>query len=390
MRITHAFERTFPVPAPFRNATVDLSGMTTSVVAVVSDVVRQGRPLIGYAFSSFGRYSCGGPLRDRFFGRLLGADPADYQDDAGGCIDPARVSRLLMRNEKRAGHAERSMSLGTLEFALWDLAAKAKERPLCRLLAERYAPTEPADRVPVYVGGGFYRDGDIRHAALLDELRRYQDAGYRRVKIKAGGLPLRDDLRRIETAAEVVGGPNLALDLSCAFSDSDATAFATAVTPLDLWWLEEPCDPLDFEAYRRVSEVYPGLIAGGENLFSRQEVLNFLRYGPVPRRTILQPDPPLCYGVDEFARLVHEATAMGLPRHHVLPHGGNLMSLHVAAGLGLDSAESYPGLFGPFGGFGDQVRIEDGVVSVPTAPGIGFETQGPLFDLMRELTREVA
>lgn len=391
MRITHAFERTVAVPAPFRNATIDLSGMTATLVAVVSDQRRGGRPLAGYAFSSFGRYGCGGPLRDRFFARLLEADPASYRDAEHGHVDPALASRVLMRNEKRGGHAERSMSLGTLELALWDLAAKARELPLCHLLAERYGTGEVPQRLPVYVGGGFYGGDDPAHAGLQDELRRYRDAGYRRMKIKAGGLPLHDDLRRIEAALRVVGrGENLALDLSCAFAGDAATAFAAAVAPLDLWWIEEPCGPLDFETYRQLSMAYPGLVAGGENLFSREEVLNFLRYGPRPERTVLQPDPPLCYGIDEYARIVRDALALGVARQHILPHGGNLMSLHVAAGLGLGSAESYPGLFGPFGGFGDTVRIEDGTVSVPAVPGIGFETQGPLFDLLRDLTRELA
>ncbi|MPM45550.1 D(-)-tartrate dehydratase [bioreactor metagenome] len=75
----------------------------------------------------------------------------------------------------------------------------------------------------------------------------------------------------------------------------------------------------------------------------------------------------------------------GVSRAHIMPHGGNMMSLHVAAGLGLGSAESYPGLFGAFGGFSDEVHIRDGMASLPTAPGIGFEHQPALYRIFTEL-----
>ncbi|WYX22745.1 hypothetical protein WJ969_17875 [Achromobacter xylosoxidans] len=68
-----------------------------------------------------------------------------------------------------------------------------------------------------------------------------------------------------------------------------------------------------------------------------------------------------------------------------MPHGGNLMSLHVAAGLGLGGAESYPGLFGAFGGFGREVAIADGHASLPAAPGIGFEEQPELYRIFAAL-----
>jgi L-alanine-DL-glutamate epimerase-like enolase superfamily enzyme len=75
----------------------------------------------------------------------------------------------------------------------------------------------------------------------------------------------------------------------------------------------------------------------------------------------------------------------GWSRASLFPHGGNQMSLAMAAGFGLGGAESYPGVFGDFGGFADDARIENGAISLSDRPGIGFEGQAALYKIMREL-----
>lgn len=387
MKIVSIAERTVPIASSLRNARIDFSEITASVVAVVTDQFRDGRRVVGHAFNSFGRYGCGGPLRERLIPRLLRATPAELNDPDSGIVDPQRALDLMLRREKAGAHAERSMAVGTLELALWDIVGKMRGLPLYRVLAERMGEPgiEPARSVRCYVGGGFYREHDDL-ARLGDEVRGHLDAGYTEVKIKAGGLPLAAELRRIESMLKLVeSGSRLALDASCAFGRDEALAFARAIAPYGLRWLEEPCDPADFETYRAVSEAYAGTVAGGENLFSREEVANFLRYGGFEGRVVLQPDPPLAYGLLELQRIVALARAHGVARENIVPHGGNLMSLHATAGLGLGSAESYPGLFGPFGGFSREVRIENGRATLPEAPGIGFEEQPALYRIFREL-----
>ncbi|RSZ33233.1 MULTISPECIES: enolase C-terminal domain-like protein [unclassified Variovorax] len=388
MKIVGIAERTVPIASPLRNARVDFSEITASVVAVATDQFRDGRRVVGYAFNSFGRYGCGGPLRERFIPRLLRASPHELNDPATGIVEPGHAVDLLLKREKAGAHAERSMAVGTLELALWDIVGKMRGLPLYRVLAERFAPpgTEAPHAVRCYAGGGFYRERDDL-ARLGDEVRGHLDAGYTEVKIKAGGLPMTDELRRIESVLALVkSGSRLALDASCAFERQEALAFARAITPYGLRWLEEPCDPGDFETYRAVSEAYPGIVAGGENLFSREEADNFLRYGRFGGRIVLQPDPPLAYGIRELHHIVEVALAHGVARENVVPHGGNMMSLHATAGLGLGSAESYPGLFGPFGGFSREVRVHDGFATLPEAPGIGFEEQPALYGIFRELS----
>lgn len=385
MKIVAVVEKTIPIRTEVRNARVSFDQIAATVLAVVTDQKREGRPVVGYSFNSFGRYACGGPLRDRFIRRLLDLDSAQYLD-ANGVVDPDRVQALLLRPEKAGGHAERSMSLGTLDLALWDIVGKMARKPLAEVIRERYRPQGPrVERIPCYAGGGFYREG-AGVDALASELHGYLEAGYTRAKIKVGGPSLRFDIDRIEAAIRVLGsGSRLALDASCSFDRSSALDFVREVNPYGLWWLEEPCEPEDFETYRAVSEAHAGLTAGGENVFSEIELKNFVRHGPLPDRTILQPDPPLAYGVGALARMVQIATESGVRREHIMPHGGNMMSLHVAAGLDLGSAESYPGLFGEFGGFSDEVRLAGGFATLPSSPGVGFEQQPALFSILRGL-----
>src|SRR3978361_1046433 len=136
IRITDVREVTKPIASPIRNAYIDFSRMTTSLVAVVTDVIRDGRPVVGYGFNSNGRYGQGGLIRERFAPRLLEADPASLLDDAGANLDPDRVWACLMQNEKPGGHGERSVAVGTLDMAIWDAVAKIAQKPLFRLLAE--------------------------------------------------------------------------------------------------------------------------------------------------------------------------------------------------------------------------------------------------------------
>jgi D(-)-tartrate dehydratase len=384
MRIKAVAERTVKVDSNVRNARVDLSQMTVTVVAVITDQVVSGRPLVGFAFNSFGRYGCGGAMRERFIPRLLAAEPGSLLDEAGN-LDPPRILAALLAREKSGGHAERSMSLGTLELALWDIVAKREGKPLFELLAAQEGRQLSAgSTIPTYAAGGFYGTGDDV-ASVRDEVRSWRDAGFVNAKIKAAGADLSTDRRRVEGAIGTLApGGRLALDLSCAFEGPRAAEFARGFKSYDLWWLEEPCDPLDYEGFHLVSTVGTP-IAAGENLFVAREFDNFLRYAKLQGDIVLQPDPPLAYGVSGMREIVAVARAHGLGPQMIFPHGGNLMSLHVAAGLGLAGVEAYPGQFGIFGGFSNEVAVSDGRVSLPAAPGLGFEEQPSLYKLFRDL-----
>src|SRR6202171_6355524 len=203
MRILEIVERPARIDSDIRNAWIDFSQMTASTVAVVTDVVRAGRRVVGYGFNSNGRYAAGGLMRERFIPRILGAPPAALLDDERTNFDPHRIWALMMSGEKPGGHAERSVAVGTIDMALWDAVAKIEEQPLYRVLADRYRNGVADERAWVYAAGGYYQPGkDVR--ALKDEMRWYLSLGYTTVKIKIGGAPLAEDLRRIEAVIDVL------------------------------------------------------------------------------------------------------------------------------------------------------------------------------------------
>src|SRR5258706_10714891 len=136
VRIVDVREVTKPISSPIRNAYIDFSKMTTSLVAVMTTGVRDGKPVVGYGFNSNGRYGQGGLIRERFAPRLLEAAPESLLDASGENLDPDRVWSILMRDEKPGGHGERSVAVGTIDMAIWDAVAKIAGRPLFRLLAE--------------------------------------------------------------------------------------------------------------------------------------------------------------------------------------------------------------------------------------------------------------
>src|SRR5712671_6117824 len=321
MRIIDIREQTVPVASAIANAYIDFSKMTLSHVAIVTDVKRDGRPVIGYGFNSNGRYGQGGLIRERFAPRLMEAEPKRLLNDAGDNLDPDRIWAALMKNEKPGGHGERSVAVGTIDMAVWDAVAKIAGQPLFRLLAERHKRTANP-RVFVYAAGGYYYPGK---------------------------------------------------DLS-------------ALRGEPLFWYEEAVDPLDYALQAALAEFYPAPMATGENLFSHQDARNLIRYGGMrPDRDWLQFDCALSYGLCGYQRTLAMLQTQGWSASRCIPHGGHQMSLNIAAGLGLGGNESYPDLFQPYGGFPDCVRVENGHITMPDLPGIGFEGKSDLYAEMKAL-----
>jgi L-alanine-DL-glutamate epimerase-like enolase superfamily enzyme len=386
MRITDIRETSIALNSNLKNSSIDFSEMTTSVVAVITDVQRGGKPVVGYAFNSTGRYACGAQMRARFIPRILSAEPKSLLDAAADNFDPAKVLAAMMRNEKSGGHSERSIGIGTIEVAIWDAVAKIEQKPLHVLLAER-SGSIVQDKCFVYVGGGWYAPGKgIKE--LQDEMKRHLDAGYTMVKMKVGGAPLDEDMRRIEAVKRILPPhAELAVDANSKFDLAEALAYAKAMVPYQLRWFEEPCDPLDYATLAEISDAYPHALSTGENLFSTQDVENLVRFGNLKpaRRDVIQVDPPQAYGITQYARTLSALEKLKWPRTGHFPHGGNQMSLAIAAGFGLGGAESYPGVFGVFAGFADDAVIADGYISLSDRPGIGFEGQAALYAVMRDL-----
>ncbi|MDO4901660.1 mandelate racemase/muconate lactonizing enzyme family protein [Actinomyces sp.] len=387
MKIVSAHVGTIPISSPIRNAYIDFSSMDCSILALVSDVIVDGKPVVGYGFNSNGRYNASAILDQRMLPRLLAAPEAELLDGDGG-LSPERAWRVMMRNEKPGGHGERSVAVGVADMALHDLAAKLAGVPLYRWISDHYGDGNPDADVFVYAAGGYYAPGKTL-ADLRDEMRRFLDAGYRVVKMKIGGAPLDEDLRRIEAVIDGVldgDGSRLAVDVNGRFDLDSALAYARALEPLGLFWYEEVGDPLDYALNAVVAENYRGAIATGENLFSRQDARNLLRYGGMrPDRDYIQIDPALSYGLTEYRRVLDVLDRHGWSSRRCIPHGGHQFSLHIAAGLHLGGNESYPGAFQPTGGFTDDALVVDSRVAPGDLPGIGLEGKAEFYSVLRGL-----
>ena len=385
MKITNIREASAPIASQIRNAYIAFDTMTISVLAVETDVMREGRPVIGYGFTSNGRYAQGGILRDRLIPRVLAADPKSLIDAEHDNLDPVRIWAAMMANEKPGGHGDRAHAAAALDMAVWDAVAKIARQPLWRLLAERYNGGRYDDRVLVYPGGGYYYPGKQREA-LQAEMRGYREQGYRIVKMKIGGADLATDLARIEAVIAVTGtGAEVAVDANGRFTLATALAYGAAMQPYGLFWYEEAGDPLDFRLNAVLAGEYPGALATGENLFSVTDARNLLRYGGLrPDRDWVQLDPALAYGLTEYLRFIAMAEQLGWSRRRLIPHGGHQLALNIAAGLQTGGSESYPGVFQPYGGFADDLVLVDGYARPHAEPGIGVELRAEMFGDMRK------
>src|SRR5258708_5079096 len=242
MRIVDIREVTAPIASSIANAYIDFSKMTLSLVAVVTDAKHDGRTVVGYGFNSNGRYGQGGLIRERFAPRLKEADPKSLLNDAGDNLDPDRIWAALMKKEKRGGHGERSVAVGTIDMAVWDAAAKIAGKPLFRLLAERHK-REANPRVFVYAAGGYYYPGKGIEQ-LRAEMRSYLDRGYTVVKMKIGNS-IAEDRPRIEAVLkELYGKAQLAVDANGRLTLDDAIPSAKMLRAYPLFWHDESRHPL--------------------------------------------------------------------------------------------------------------------------------------------------
>jgi L-alanine-DL-glutamate epimerase-like enolase superfamily enzyme len=341
---------------------------------------------VGYGFNSNGRYSVGEILRRRIIPRLLAADPAEILTDDETNFSPEKIWDIVMSNEKPGGHGERSVAVGVLDMALFDLAAKVADKPLYRFLSDTYGDGAPDEDVFVYAAGGYYAPGKGL-PELRAEMQGFLDLGYNVAKMKIGGDGLKEDLQRIEAAIDVLGdGSRLAVDVNGRFDLDTAIEYGNAIEPYNLFWYEEVGDPLDYQLQAQLAEKYPNPMATGENLFSLVDARNLIRHGGMrPDKDILQFDPVLSYGLVEYLRIQEMLREYGWSSRSCIPHGGHQFALHIAAALKLGGNESYPGEFFPTGGFADGISVENGRIKLTEIPGIGFEHKAEFYKHLRAL-----
>ncbi|MDB5947444.1 MAG: mandelate racemase [Ramlibacter sp.] len=386
MRITQVRELAVKLEGGVANAVVNFSEHTVSLVAVVTDVIRAGRPVVGIGFNSIGRFAQSGIIRDRMIPRLMAASPSSVLDASGERFDAAKVLATVMRNEKPGGHGDRAGAAAAIEHAIWDLNAKLADEPAYVTIARAFGRKPTEGSVEVYTGGGYYYAPGAGQT-LRAEFERYREMGFESFKMKIGGAPLAEDMKRIEEALLAAGGgEHLMVDANGRFDLPTALAYARELKPLKLRWFEEIGDPLDYQLNREVIEAYGGPVATGENLFSAIDTLNLVRFGGMrPNCDVFQMDAGLSYGITEYARMLGVLESHGFDRKYAIPHGGHLINLHTVVGLGLGACEAYPGVFQPFGGYSAQCQIRNARVRPSDAPGFGLEQKPELAPLIEQL-----
>ncbi|MBL8653592.1 MAG: hypothetical protein JNJ97_05305 [Alphaproteobacteria bacterium] len=237
--------------------------------------------------------------------------------------------------------------------------------------------------MPVYATCGFYR-GEDDLEKLRDELERAVDLGFDTVKIKGGAIDLDADRKRIDAALEYLGGKaKLALDCNATMTLNDARLFLSAIADLPIAWVEEPVDPLDYDAHRALAAEFAVPLGTGENLYSAADARNLLRHGGLrPERDLLQFDIGLGHGLVEYLRIVAEAEDAGWLRENFVPHVGYRFALQVAAGLGLGRHE-----VGPFQRIAYRPAMAGACALPGDAPGIGWEADPAFASLFAALDR---
>ena len=383
MKIIDIKENPIKLNLSLSNSMFSFKEMTTSIVKVVIDDGVNTHT--GYAFNSTGRYACGDQMRNRFIPRLLNATDNDLLDD-DGCIDTMKALHVMLVGEKPGGDMERSVPIGTIETALWDAIAKSKNLPLYKLLSIKFPNYTSTNKMFCYVGGGYYDVGKTIDD-LKDEIKRNFDNGYRLMKIKIGGAPIKEDIKRVEAAIEATGSADkVALDANGGLKETNYLHYAKELSSYGLKWFEEPTHPSNFQRYNEFIDLYGNAVAGGENLYSIQDFLNLTRYGGFREcQDIIQIDVPQSYGISYFNEVLKELKIIKWDVSSIMPHGGNQMSLHIACGFGLSMCEAYPNVFGVFSGYDDDYKLNEGYLELNDNPGIGFEGQNDLFNLFKNI-----
>lgn len=282
-----------------------------------------------------------------------------------------KLSRFIVNDRRGLTH----MAISALDIAMWDASARAEGVPLSAKLGGAMRA-----RLSCYVSGPFVKPAAEPYAHYLDDIDGYLDQGFRNIKIRAG-IGAREDSALVAAVRSRIGDEiGLMVDFNEAGDVAQALDFSRRVDDADLIWLEEPVLHDDLPSWKRVSTGAGLALAGGESLYGLAGFRDFLCAGVF---AIAQPDLSLCGGLTEGLRIAALAEAFNVP---IAPHvwGGAVnfnASLHFAAIL---PNRTRPGARFPFfeydmsfnplrSAFADCPIGDDGLVGVPTEPGIGLD-----------------
>ncbi len=314
-------------------------------------------------------------IREVFAPLLLGRDPLAtetiYEDlFLTTCTRPPLAPRGKKQQPQLSTipPAQTLAAIAGIDIALWDIKGKSLGLPVFRLLGGQEG------KAKAYASGGYYGPrGEAAVEKLVAEMRGYVGAGYKAVKMKIGGLPLREDVRRVQAVREAVG-PDICLflDANQAYDVPAAIAAAKAFAPFGIDWLEEPVRWYDAgSGLKQVALSTHIPIASGESEIHRWGCRDLIDHGGI---RLMQFDSTRAGGITEWLKITACAAANGVL---MAPHHDPQIHAHlVAAASNGYIVEAFPNRErDPFWDrlYLGRPEIRAGVVYLSERPGFGFE-----------------
>ncbi|WP_375787002.1 mandelate racemase/muconate lactonizing enzyme family protein [Bradyrhizobium sp. Pha-3] len=357
---------TFPLRIPFRTGTrSDASAWGDSNLPAADSLlvkVTTDDGLVGWG-EAFG------------FRAVASAKVAVDELIAPLCIgqDAGRIGALMEGVQKKlhvfARAGALAFGISAVDIALWDIAGKAANLPLCRLLGSSAAELD------CYASLVRYTEPKLVRAAV----RRALDAGFNTLKLHEIELPA------IHAAREEAG-PNAALmlDVNCPWTLTEARAIADDLKPINLKWLEEPLwPPENFDGLARLRRLSGIPIAAGENVYT---AMDFERLLEIDAVDFVQPSPAKMGGISEMRKIFPLAAVHNTP---VMPHSfydgpGLLAAIQATAALGTADSMIEWRWFDLEGAiYGDALNPKAGRISVPQGPGLGIDPDPDVIETFR-------
>ncbi|CAM3729119.1 MULTISPECIES: mandelate racemase/muconate lactonizing enzyme family protein [Paenibacillus] len=263
-----------------------------------------------------------------------------------------------------------SFAISAIDIALWDLRGKSSDEPLWKLLGGHASSTK------AYAGA---IDLNFTKDKLLDNIKGYLDKGFQAVKIKLGQERLVEDIERVAAVRELIGPDRIFMvDANMKWSVETSIKAAQLLAPYNIFWLEEPTIPDDYDGYRRIGAEGGLPIAAGENFHTVYEFVNMITRGKID---FPQPDASNIGGVTGWLKIANLAYAYNLP---VCTHG--MQELHVSLMSAMPNASYLEVHSFPIDQYTKRpLVIQDGRAVAPDVPGTGVEFRWELLQPYKQI-----
>jgi L-alanine-DL-glutamate epimerase-like enolase superfamily enzyme len=224
----------------------------------------------------------------------------------GGPVAPAAAWDRMRHKLRESGGGITTLAMAAIDIGLWDRQARIAGLSLTDLIGRQREST------------AVYGSGVNRHLALdelSEQVHRWLEAGHTAVKIKVGQPSLDEDVERVATVRRIIGPHRLLMvDANQLWDLPSARRGARAMSPFDIYWLEEPLPAEDLRAYAQLRSAIDIPVAAGESLYTEAQFRDALLTEAVD---FLQPNVCRVGGITPFLRIAGMARQFSVP---VMPH----------------------------------------------------------------------